>query len=372
MRIGIDYRPVTAAPFSGIAKQVLAMERAVLESKHSLTRFTACPQQHPHRETCLCPNVETPIETLHRPKTRWQFEASFLGSAIQSQTLDLYIATANMGLPILRRPPHTRLILLLHDVFQLTMQNKHGSRLKYYVYRALDWLSIGYSVTVADHILTPSQFSANQICQLFPGARGKISVLYNAVPQTSTTSALPRTEGLPTAYWLVVGTREPRKNIPWFISHWAQLRGENASVPDLVLVGTPEDTPESLRNLNGLHHQHHLTEQALSSLYVHADYVWQPSLAEGFGLPVIEALGHATPVAVATGSALDEVAPPSALRFSPTDAHSLRRAMLEAIAHPKSAHSENEKTTLRDWAKQFDQAHYQDRLIQCLEGWLVK
>ncbi|MEN1226717.1 glycosyltransferase, partial [Pseudomonas aeruginosa] len=59
-----------------------------------------------------------------------------------------------------------------------------------------------------------------------------------------------------------------------------------------------------------------------------AERLWQPSYAEGFGLPVVEALSVGTPVAVASGTSLDEITPPSAPRFSPTDGAALERLML--------------------------------------------
>ena len=122
--------------------------------------------------------------------------------------------------------------------------------------------------------------------------------------------------GLPPRYWLLVGTRELRKNVPWFVSAWARARAQAPGVPPLVLVGSLDHLPEEQRGLPGLHALGGLDDAELHALYRQAERLWQPSYAEGFGLPVVEALSVGTPVAVASGTSLDEVTPPSAPRFA--------------------------------------------------------
>lgn len=364
MRIGIDYRPVTAAPYSGIAKQVLAMEQALLDSPHSLLRFSDGPQDHAHRQLCLCPTWATDAHGLHRPSSRARFEGQFLGKALGKHQVDLYIATANMGLPWCA-PGSMKKALLLHDVFQLTEQNKHQSRLKKHLYRFIDWFSIWFSVRTADVILTPSRFSASEIARLFPFAAKKIQVLPNAV-EFQPCQSPDRPADTPDNYWLLVGTREPRKNIPWFIAQWAAARQQSPEVPALVLVGNPLDIPETLRHLPGVHFKQQLSEATLNALYYHASLLWQPSYAEGFGLPVIEALAQGTPVAVASGSALEEVAPPDSPRFSPTDNQALIASM-RALANT-APNTAAQRAALQQWAAQFDHAHYRQRLLTALQA----
>ncbi|MGV8228630.1 glycosyltransferase, partial [Pseudomonas aeruginosa] len=108
---------------------------------------------------------------------------------------------------------------------------------------------------------------------------------------------------LPPRYWLLVGTRELCKNVPWFVSASTRARAKAPGVPQLVLVGSLDHLPHAM--------------------YRQAERLWQPSYAEGFGLPVVEALSVGTPVAVASGTSLDEVTPPSAPRFSPSDGAAL-------------------------------------------------
>ena len=187
-------------------------------------------------------------------------------------------------------------------------------------------------------------------------------MLPNLVAPFPTLAESSRPVDLPSRYWLAVGTREPRKNMPLFLSSWQAVRANSPEVPELVLVGHSDDVPANLRNLPGLHWRHGLGDAELQALYSHAECLWQPSYAEGFGLPVVEALGLGTPVALARGSALDEVAPPESPRFAPYDAADQQRCMLELAQQPLPR-----SPALTEWAAGFSPAAYRQRLSCLLE-----
>ena len=363
MRVGLDYRPATVAPQSGIGRQVRALESALRMRPHTtLLRFTEAPFGHQQRQSACCPEWSSPLGGLQRPQVRLRFEARFLPAALREQNIDLYIATANMGLPLGRKPAGQRQVLLLHDLFQLTERNHHRSRLKALAYRLIDTLSIAWSVWRADRIWCPSDFSARETERLFPFAKGKVRVLANLVPPLGETeNSVPRP--LANRYWLAVGTREPRKNMPRFVEAWRRARGQSDQVPELALVGHPEDLPETLRTLPGLHWLSGLDDQTLHGLYQHAECLWQPSYAEGFGLPVVEALSLGTPVAVASGSALDEVAPVEAARFDP---HSTE-AMVDCLLRLANTAPARDVPALQEWAERFAMPTYAARLYELIE-----
>ncbi len=370
MRIGLDYRPVTAAPNSGIARQVLAMEQAILSQPGiELLRFTAAPADHPHRNLAICPPWQSPAHGLHRPRERWRFEKDFLPARMRELMPDVYIATANTGLPV-GCPGATRYVLLLHDLFQLTMDNHHSHWIKARAYRWIDRFAIGYSLTHVHAIWVPSRFTASEVARLFPAAASRIAVLPNAVPDSQADPSLALPYVLPDSYWLVVGMREPRKNMPWFVRQWAQAREDHPAVPPLVAVGSPADLPPELRTLPGLSIISQLSDPQLRVVYARAGRLWQPSRAEGFGLPVVEALVQGTPVAVARGSALDEVAPPDAPRFDPDDAKALGILMVKLAQQPVI--DAEEKQRLRDWAGQFSMPAYRQRLWHLLDSLMAQ
>ena len=358
MRVALDYRACTAAPLSGIARQIKALEQALRERDDTeLVLFSEAPFDHPLRQTADCPQWSSPMEGLQRPQVRLRFERKFLPAAIRQYPIDLYFATANMGLPIGQKPAGTRYVLILHDLFQMTQRNFHRSRFKALVYRLIDAVSITWSVWIADEIWCPSRFSCGEAAKMFPWAKPKFRVFYNQVPEYQGTPG-PLPGGLPERYWLVVGTREPRKNMAFFIENWHACRLENPRVPELVLVGPASELPPTLAELPGLHWVNGLSDGQLQALYLNAACLWQPSYAEGFGLPVVEALSVGTPVAVARGSALDEVAPPSARRFDARDRAQLKTALLEQAQDETVA----DPQTLRDWARQFAEPAYRQRL----------
>lgn len=365
MRIGIDYRPVTAAPWSGIARQVLALEQALQASgRGDVLRFSMAPADHPHRAIAHCAPQDVPAQGLHRPKARLAFEAGFLPKALQREAVDVYIATANSGLPWPRPHSLKRQVVLLHDLFQLTLPGRHASWLHAAVYGTMDRVLIGHAMRGADAIWTPSHFSAGEAARLFPRSRDRLQVLPNAVAPLAAPDDLADAT-LPPRYWLVVGTREPRKNIPFLLEHWQALRDSGVALPDLVLVGAPGDVPEPLATLPGLHWRSGISDGALSRLYHDAERLLHPATAEGFGLPVIEALASGTPVAVATGSALDEITPAQALRFDPRDADALRGALQAAARNGRR--DDEAAPVLQAAAERYAPARYQQRVAQLLD-----
>lgn len=219
------------------------------------------------------------------------------------------------------------------------------------------------SIKPADRVWTPSQYSADEAVRLFPGVAGKVRVLPNQVDGFAGEPADLSARGLPPRYWLLVGTRELRKNVPWFVSAWARARAQAPGVPPLVLVGSLDHLPEEQRGLPGLHALGGLDDAELHALYRQAERLWQPSYAEGFGLPVVEALSVGTPVAVASGTSLDEVTPPSAPRFSPSDGAALERLMLRLADAPREASAEE----LIAWAARFNREAYRQRLAALIE-----
>ncbi|WP_017906705.1 glycosyltransferase family 4 protein [Pseudomonas asplenii] len=362
MRIGLDYR-ATSYTHTGIGRQNLALEEALRAHPDvQLQLFGVAPEDHPLRRRVHCPRWEAPLQGIHRLPLRLRFEAGFLPGALREAGVEIYICNFNMGLPLGRKPAGMRYVLQLHDLFQLTLQNSHGSRLKERFYRITDRLSIGHSVKVADRIWTPSQYTADELVKLFPEARDKVRVLPNLVDGFSGEPADIADLQLPERYWLAVGTREPRKNIPWFVSAWQTARQQSDQVPELVLIGAPEHLPSPLRHLPGLHYLSGLSDAQLHAVYHQAQRLWQPSYAEGFGLPVVEALSVGTPVAVASGSSLDEITPPHSPRFSPTDSTALTALMLSLAEAPAE-----DPAVLREWAARYATAAYRERFNLLLE-----
>ncbi|MCF5422415.1 glycosyltransferase, partial [Pseudomonas syringae] len=178
MRIGLDYRAAAGYPISGIGRQNLALEQAFREHPDvQLQLFGVAPYDHPVRRVMHAPRWAAPLNSVHRLPDRLRFEGQFLPAALRDAGIQIYVANINMGLPLGRKPADIRYVLQLHDLFQLTQHNSHGSRLKARIYRMTDYLSIAWSLKVADQIWVPSQFTANEAARMFPRIKAKLRVI---------------------------------------------------------------------------------------------------------------------------------------------------------------------------------------------------
>jgi len=173
----------------------------------------------------------------------------------------------------------------------------------------------------ARRILAVSEFTASELVQLFGVPRDKIRVVPNAVDPVFTAEG-PRADG---DYALAVGTLEPRKNLARTIEAARQLGIEVRVVGARGWGGVAADGA-------GVRWLGEVTDNELARLYRGALCVVYPSLYEGFGIPVLEALACGTPVVTAAGGGTEEVAGGAAVLVDPHDARAIAAGIEEALA----------------------------------------
>lgn len=173
---------------------------------------------------------------------------------------------------------------------------------------------------VADRFLTVSNAACDQILSAVPLHPSSVVNCGAAVTALAPGDGhLPG--GLkPGGYYLFCGLAEPRKNLPRLIAGW---RASGTPFP-LVLTGPEHDPAQRVPGLIILPYQE---RRALIDLMRHARALLFPSLGEGFGLPVVEAMALGTPVLTANNGALAEVADGSALLVDPRDAEAIARGI---------------------------------------------
>jgi glycosyltransferase involved in cell wall biosynthesis len=174
----------------------------------------------------------------------------------------------------------------------------------------------------ATRVLAVSEFTKREVVELAGVPEERIDVAYNAASADDWSPDGPRAEG---EYVLAVGTLEPRKNLPRLIEATARLGlelriagaagwgGVQIEAPHVRWLGRPSDE-ELATQLRG----------ALCLAY--------PSLWEGFGIPVLEAMLCGTPVVTSAGSAMEEVANGAAELVDPTDSESIAAGIERALA----------------------------------------
>ena len=191
----------------------------------------------------------------------------------------------------------------------------------------------------ADHVTCPSEATRSDL--LAAGFEpDRVSVIpLGADPvavDPGAAAALRSHYGLDGPFVLWVGTTEPRKNLVRLVSAMEQI----PDVP-LVLVGPAGWKEDAARVTEPLGERARIVgrvdEATKHAWYAAADVFAMPSLLEGFGLPVLEAMGHATPVVTSAGTATAEVVGDTGTTVDPTDTDAIAGAISGLLADPDEA-----------------------------------
>lgn len=195
-----------------------------------------------------------------------------------------------------------------------------------------------------DTFLTLSDATAREVESWFEVPADRIEVVPAAVdsrfaaPGPEDQEAVLARFGLRSPYVLAVGTLEPRKNLARLLAAWRDLDSETRDdVPLVVVGGTGWGDPglvEQLETTEGVRLLGHVADEALPALYAAASVFVYPSLAEGFGFPVLEAMACGTPVVTSDRSSLPEVAGDAALLVDPEDESAIRDAIARVLGDP--------------------------------------
>ena len=217
----------------------------------------------------------------------------------------------------------TRQVLTIHDAS--VFDHPAWFRPAFAAWTRLSWKILARRVKA---IITVSKFSKQRLKHHLGIPDEKIHVIYNGVgdpfePQpTKCIKNVKEKLGIRKPYFLFVGTIEPRKNLNHLLEAWEQA---NISSHDLFLAGTEGNVfPISEKQLAL---SSHIPDEDLPSLYAGATAFVFPSLYEGFGLPVLEAMACGTPVITSNTTALAEIFSDAALLVAPEKPVEIKRAM---------------------------------------------
>ncbi|HUE68333.1 MAG TPA: glycosyltransferase family 1 protein [Candidatus Acidoferrum sp.] len=200
------------------------------------------------------------------------------------------------------------------------------------------------SLRTAAAVLVPSETTRDDLVRLYPnhGLQAKVHVIPEGLRPAVDPGPLP--DGLEPGFILAVGTVEPRKNYARLLAAYRQLRGRalpiiingRPGVPQLVIAGRPGwaygDTLRRIQAEPGVRYLGHVDEPTLESLYRSASVLALPSLYEGFGLPLLEAMAHGVPAVVGAAGALPELALGAALSIDAEDPIAIAGALERLLA----------------------------------------
>ena len=219
------------------------------------------------------------------------------------------------NIPVLKGK--TRLVVTVHDLIHWIFRKDFFSPLQTLYAKVM----LEKAVSAADHIITVSEKTKEDLIGYFKAGPGKISVIYEAVSETfkpvtdpQMIRSVKRKYGLPEKFFLYVGMIKPHKNILWLVRLFSKLEQFSRVQSRLVIAGKADPkharefkTLSRLSPEGGILHIPFVETDDLPALYSGATALVHPSLYEGFGLTLLEAMACGTPVIAFRTSSIPEV-----------------------------------------------------------------
>lgn len=351
MHIGIDYT-VGIYQGSGVGRYTRTLVRALAATEREI-EFTLLWARAQGGDGKELPHLDQFVGYPGNFQSRrLPLNQRLLTAAWQRLRLPVPVELFTGPLDLLHAPdfvaPPTRRarrIVTIHDLSFLVVPEYAHPQLRAYLEGA-----VPRNVRSADHIFADSAATKADLQRLLDVPEEKITVVYVAAedrfrPFTEAEQAAERVDleaiGVPPGpYLLMVGTIEPRKNHIGALRAFAALR--KRGLPHrLVIAGGRGwlDEPifaeyERLALDDSVIFPSYFPDRLLPALYACADLVLQPSFYEGFGIPVLEAMGAGTPAIISDRSSLPEVAGGAARIVQIEDPQDLAEAIWSLLQDP--------------------------------------
>ena len=223
---------------------------------------------------------------------------------------------ANYFLPRLHAAVAKRRVVTVHDLtykrFPELLQKETLENLDRQMQR---------EVAAADAIVCVSESTRRDLLRYYDADPSRVHAILSGL---GTPAAAEPIDGLPSRYILFVSTIEPRKNLGTLLDAWERIRASYDGA--LVVVGKIGWKSESLvprLRGKGVVHLDYVPAAQLATIYERAEAFVFPSIYEGFGFPLLEAMARGVPSLAARSSSLPEIGGDAALYFDPMDAGAL-------------------------------------------------
>ncbi|MGO0305867.1 glycosyltransferase family 4 protein [Endozoicomonas acroporae] len=241
-----------------------------------------------------------------------------------------------------------RAIITIHDLMHIRFYKSIKNKLYYS-------LLVKKVCQNSPIIFTVSNYTKKEICEWANIDSDKVIVIYNGVDEQFNYKVLPFIHRRP--YLLYIGNKKKHKNIIRLITGYS--KSEAIKSYDLLISGEPD---QKLRNLienlsisGKVFFTGFIKEEQLPAYYKGAHAFLMPSLYEGFGLPIIEAMAVGTPVLTSNITAMPEIAGDAALLVNPYDiddiAHGINRICFDHDLRRKLSNAGLERVKLFNWDK---------------------
>ena len=305
----------------GTAVAALEVARAMSEARSDVTLLGVSGTHHEDPAITFDVSIDVAGLSLRSP---WLYEASlrFNRPRVESVWPEVDLVHCTTLIPLATKRP---MVATVHDVAFLHYPEfftRRGNR----VFRR----SIAALKSRAAKVLCSSSATLNDLRDLgFSEERLRFVPLgvRGAVVTDEDRARVREKLSLPKEYLLFVGTLEPRKNLERLVTALAM----DANLPPLIVAGL--DGWGEMGNVSGgdVRFVGYVDEWNLPALYDQASVLCYPSLWEGFGLPILEAMSHGTPVVTSSGTSTEEVAGGAAVLVEPTSVEDILRGIREAL-----------------------------------------
>jgi len=293
-----------------------------------------------------------PHSSFHFPLSKSYWRSRGIVADLKRDGIQLYHGLSG-ELPIGIRRSGIKSVVTIHDLIFLRHPEFYNP-IDVQIYK---W-KFHQTIKEADHIIAISECTKRDILE-YGGklvSEDNITLIYQSCAQRFSVSPDSKYSALDSQrYVLSVGSIEPRKNTMLALKALHHLPDDIS----LVLVGRHTAYTDKLTQYartNGLEHRlrilHGVPDADLPALYAGAEAFVYPSVYEGFGIPIIEAIRCGLPVVACTGSCLEEAGGPDSLYVDPDDAEGMADAIRRSL---KDADGRQERIQRsQDYIKRFD------------------
>lgn len=334
MKIAIEAQRIFRPDKHGMDFVILEVLRQLqqIDDKNEYFVFVAPGEDH-----CISSTSRMHIIELSCP-TYPLWEQWALPRAVRKAGADVLHCTSNTA------PLHcpVPLILTLHDIIYLNSEKSKGMS----YYQQMGWYYRRWNVPrILDkcrHIITVSEMERGNIVHRFPQIDNRLSVVHNGysdcylpIPDEKVHAITQKY--LPDAtYLLFLGNTDPRKNTEGVLRAYYEYLNSSKHPLKLVITGLKQSYVENMLVHSGIEicasdiiYTGYVPGEDLPALYNGAFAFLYPSLLEGFGIPVLEAMACGTPVITSNCSSLPEVAGQDGLLVDPFSPQEIANAIIQ-------------------------------------------
>lgn len=336
MRIGIDCRLWNETGVGRYTRNLVA-ELAKIDKKNSYILFFR--NEEFNSVTLPGKNFEK-----HKASMRWHTikEQVYLPFLLQKFKLDL------VHFPYFSVPTQYRgkFIVTIHDLILDHFDTGEASTLPWIVYKAKRFAYkyiISQTASKAARIIAVSDATKKEIIDHLPMSKDKISVIYEGV-DTSVHAGISEKPPVKPPYYLYVGNAYPHKNLVRLLEAYGLFLQKVGQEIPLVFVGKEDYfykqlqvTAQNMFVDQTIQFLKNVDDKQLASLYKNANALVVPSLMEGFGLPILEAMVNHCNVLASDIPAFREIGKDAIMYFNPQSPESIAKALEKNLALDKTA-----------------------------------